>query len=262
MTIFEAISLGIVQGLTEFLPVSSTGHLILVRKIFGQGAEGTLSFDAILQLSTTFAVIFYFRNDLYLFLGSIKKFIKTKEKDDNFKTLFFVVIATIPSVLLGIFLEEKMDSVFRNIKYVSLFLILGSFLMYFAERYHQRISSIQKLNLINSFKIGLFQSFALFPGFSRSGSTISGGLLSSLDRVEAVRFSFLLSIPILLGTGIKKVTEIDSVANKSELFIASVFAFVFGLLSIHFLIRFLKNHKMYPFIIYRVVLTVLILFII
>lgn len=255
MSILEAILLGITQGVTEFLPISSTGHLILVRSLFSESAYGTLSFDAILQLSTTFAVLIYFRKDLLDILFSIYKFFIKREVDENFKLSIFIFIGTIPAIFFGILLEEKMNTVFRDVKYVSLFLILGGALMYFAERYHKNILNFQKLNFRNSLKIGLFQSLALLPGFSRSGSTISGGLFSSLGRVEAVRFSFLLSVPILLGTGIKKLTEIGSISNKPELLVSSLFAFIFGILSIHFLLKFLKSQKLYVFIIYRIILS-------
>lgn len=258
MTILEAILLGIIQGITEFLPVSSTGHLILIRKLFGQNSYGTLSFDAILQLSTTFAVIFYFRKDLLNICKSILKSVKTKMVDENINLLLTIVIATIPAVVIGLFLEKKMDTTFRDPVFVSIFLIVGSFVMLAAERFHQKIKLFDKNNKTKSLFIGIFQSLALLPGFSRSGATISGGFFSKLSREEAVRFSFLISIPILIGTGFKKLFEIDTVSNKPELLISSIFAFIFGLLSIHFLLKFLKSKKLYIFIVYRILLAFII----
>ncbi len=307
MTIFQAIYLGLIQGITEFLPVSSTGHLIIFRKFLNQDTYGTLAFDAVLQLATTLALIVYFRKDLFSFILSAKKFIReiprsftagidnrvsavadsytnirapvclantssalkrglgemtafilTKERDENFQMIFYIFLVTLPAVFFGVLLEDKMDTIFRNPIFVSVFLILGSLLMYFAENYHKKIINFQKLDFKKSIIIGFFQSLALFPGFSRSGATISGGLLTSLQRVDAVRFSFLASIPILLGTGLKKLFSID-LHSANTLLISSVFAFLSALLAIHILIKFLKGHRLNIFIFYRIILAILVL---
>jgi undecaprenyl-diphosphatase len=259
MNILSAILLGIVEGVTEFLPVSSTGHLIIVRKILGENTYGSLSFDAILQLATTLALVIYFRKDLLNIALSVYKAIFKKQIDENFRLSIFIIVGTLPVLFFGFIFEDKLD-ILRSSQIVALFLIIGSILMYFAEKYNQRQNNLTSgLGYKKSFLIGLFQSLALFPGMSRSGSTISGGLFSGLSREVSVRFSFLLSVPILFATGLKKLLELNSIPNKSELLTASFFAFIFAILSIHFLLKFLKNHRMYPFVVYRVILALVIL---
>lgn len=259
MNSFDAIILGFIQGISEFLPISSSGHLIIFRQILDFHFSNELAFDAILQLSTTFALIIYFWRDLF---SLVKNFIYPKSIEDKIKskdTFLFILIGTIPIVILGLLFESKMESVFRNVKFVSLFLILGSFLIFFSEKF-ARGNSV--LDIKKSFIIGIFQSLAIFPGFSRSGSSISGGFLTGISREESVRFSFLLSIPILFGTGLKKLFDIRDVLFSSfgfDLFLGSITAFIVGILSIHFLIKFLKTNSMNIFVIYRLLLAILIL---
>jgi undecaprenyl-diphosphatase len=269
MSLFESIILGLTQGLTEFLPVSSSGHLILVRKFFDFNLSNTLAFDAILQLATTFAVLIYFKNDIYKLFISFFNLILRKPVDENEKRMiFFIIIGSIPIVVLGLLLEEQMNSFFRNPKLVAIALIFGSIIMFLAEKVWQRKNEKEiaenNLNVKKSFLIGLFQSLALVPGISRSGSTISGGLFLGISREVAVRFSFILSVPILFATGIKKLFETGSMQNEMifELLIASLVAFITGFLSIHFLLKFLKNHRLNIFIVYRLVLAILILFLV
>lgn len=279
MALFESIILGLTQGLTEFLPISSSGHLIVVRKFFDFNLSNTLAFDAILQLATTVALIIYFKDDIYKLCLSFLNLVFRKPVEENDKRMiFFIIIGSIPIIIFGFLLEDQMNSLFRNPKLVALALLVGSFIMFLAERIWQKrteqkeleeenlkfspekLVKKEELNIKKSFLIGLFQSLALIPGISRSGSTISGGLISGVGREVAVRFSFILSIPVLLGTGIKKLFEINSMPTGviSELLVASVIAFVTGYLAIHFLLRFLKNHKLNIFIVYRLILALII----
>ena len=266
MDFIHSAILGLVQGLTEFIPVSSTGHLIIARNIMGLPLEGSLSFDAILQLATGLAVLAYFWKDIWNIIVS-----------KNIKFISVLIMGSIPAVIFGLLLQDYMDTVFRGTHVVAITLILGAILFYFAERFtHETSGSLSPLNgipnhseglpevsLKKSLGIGFFQCLALVPGMSRSGSTISGGLFLGLNRESATRFSFLLSLPIIFGSGLKKVFDLYQTGAlaqaESSLFVASIFAFISGLLAIHFLIKFLRNHSLNYFGIYRIILAVWIL---
>lgn len=250
MTWLDGIMLGLIQGLTEFIPVSSSGHLIVAREYLGIVGSDALSVDAVFQLATILAVLVYFYKDLVNLLRS-----KT--------ALITVIVGTIPALIFGIFLESRMDTIFRNTHLVAWALIFGSILMYLAERFATKQGELTpKKGLI----IGFFQALALVPGVSRSGATISGGLLTGLTREAAARFSFVLSFPIILGSGLKKLLDLyqagEVVLICTPLWLGSLTAFVVGLGAIHFLISYLKNHKLTVFIWYRVILaaTILVLF--
>lgn len=248
MSFFEAIILGLVQGLTEFVPVSSSGHLILVRDFFNFSSANGLAFDAVLQLATVLAVVVYFLRDIPTIL-----------KDRKF--LLVLVLGTIPAIIFGFLLESKMETVFRSSQLVALMLIVGAGIMYFADRVSRL--GLNSINPKNGFLIGLFQSLALIPGISRSGATISGGLFVGLTRETAARFSFLLSVPIIGGSGLKKLLELSGSGVLMEfglpLLLGSIVAFISGLWAVSFLIRYLKTHSLKPFIWYRIILASLIL---
>lgn len=233
------IILGVIQGLTEFIPVSSSGHLVLAREFLSVHGND-LAFDAVLQLATVLAVLVYFRKDLWALVYDWKK-------------LKIIILATIPAVIVGLFLENYMETVFRNVLLVAIMLVVGSFIMLLSEFFATQNKS---LNLKNGFMIGLFQCLALVPGMSRSGMTISGGLFTGLSREEATRFSFLLSFPIILGSGLKKVFDIQTFDLSFGL--AFVTAFIVGLAAIHFLIKFLKTHTLRTFAWYRIILAIVI----
>lgn len=265
MTHFTAIVLGIVEGATEFIPVSSSGHLIIARQILGVSEVGSLSFDAILQMATTVALVVYFWKDIWNLLLTFIDIITRKNTADKDSVLFYsVFFGTIPAVVIGLILEKWMDTIFRNVVLVAVTLILGSLLFWIAQRVAQKYKGKNKeLSLGKGILVGFFQCLALVPGVSRSGATISGGLISGLKQEEAVRFSFILSIPILLGSGLKKLFEVRHEILNSELasplLVGSIVAFVVGFLSIRFLIKYLKNHNLDLFIWYRVGLALLIL---
>ncbi len=257
---FEAILLGIVQGLTEFIPVSSSGHLIIVRNILGLG-QGGLAYDAVLQLATAFASIIYFRNDIKNIIVYIGRALLGKKSNKKEQTLILALIwGTIPAVLAGILLEQYMETIFRNIELICATLVFGSVIMFLAEYIVKRRNYEEDLTPVKGFVIGLFQCLALVPGISRSGATISGGIFSGLGRENAAKFSFLLSIPILLGTGFKKLAEVLGGGEGllvNHLLLASITAFLVGIASIHFLMKFLKKYPLDIFIWYRIVLAVI-----
>ncbi|MFH1047677.1 MAG: undecaprenyl-diphosphatase UppP [Patescibacteria group bacterium] len=258
MDIISGIILGAVQGLTEFLPISSSGHLILVRSFLSLPSADGLAFDAVLQLATTFAVAIYFWRDLLELAHALYRWIRRQPINPTARAMLSAIaIGTVPAIILGLTLEELMDSVFRSTMIVVGTLLIGAALMYAAELYANRRPK-SELTWRRGLIIGLFQCLALVPGMSRSGSTISGGLFVGLSRAQAARFSFLLSLPILAGTGLKKLMDLGTSGSLNELglgllagFIA---AFVVGLAAIHFLIGFLQRHSLRAFVAYRVLL--------
>lgn len=268
MTYIDAIILGFVQGLTEFLPISSSGHLLIVRKIFGLPLHGSLSFDAVLQCATVLAVLLYFAKDLWSIILSALRYVSGKIISETEKVyLWAIVLGTIPAIIFGLLLESTMDSVFRNVDLVAGALVVGSVLMGYAQRKSEGgaisprgpLGESSTLTIKKGVVVGFFQSLALVPGISRSGATISGGLLAGLSREEATRFSFLLSVPILVGSGLKKLLEVDITASGGVLwllFTGSVVSFIIGLLAIHYFIKYLKTHNLSVFIWYRVLLAI------
>ncbi|HMO78639.1 MAG TPA: undecaprenyl-diphosphatase UppP [Candidatus Paceibacterota bacterium] len=274
MEILNSIILGIIQGVTEFLPISSSGHLILFREFFSRPNSYDLAFDAVLQLATTFAILVYFRQNLtdlgrafLQFFGLSKKQYDKKILNTQKTLLWAIILGTIPAIVLGLILEGSMETIFRNSNIVALSLIFGSIIMLLAEFYFSKLKNKNfQISKNKSIIIGLFQSLALIPGMSRSGMTISGGLFVGLDRELAVRFSFLLSIPILLITGFKKFFDLIYSGQISiigfDMIIGSITAFLFGIISIHFLITFLRNNSLKLFIFYRLILAAIILFLI
>ncbi len=261
MDAISGIVLGTVQGLTEFLPISSSGHLILAREILGLQTENGLAVDAILQLAAILAVGIYFYKDLIGLAKAAVFFIIRKPIDQKTKILLFAIIAgTIPALVAGLLLEKTMETVFRSAFLVAITLILGSILFLIAEKHAKQNSD---LTIKNGFLIGLFQTLALVPGVSRSGSTISGGLILGLTREQAARFSFLLSFPIILGSGLKKFIDLQNEQSAEifnfPLFLSFAAAFLVGLLCIHFLLHYLKNHSLNIFIIYRLALAAIVL---
>lgn len=269
MTHIGAIILGFVEGATEFIPVSSSGHLIIARKILGTDLINSLTFDAILQLSASLAILVYFWRDILELVLTARNFIYKKPIEEKQQTLLFAIfLGTIPAIIFGLFLEKSMDTVFRNINLVALTLILGSVLFWYADKKSKQFFEEGKnktLSVGRGIVIGFFQCLALVPGVSRSGATISGGFLSGLPRDEAVRFSFLLSVPILFGAGLKKLFEIRhnlfSTDFGSELLVGSLTAFIVGLFAINFLITYLKNHNLKVFIWYRIILAIVLIII-
>lgn len=264
LTVFDSILLGFIQGITEFLPISSSGHLILTREVLGMSQTGSLAFDAILQLATACAVVLYFRKDILDLTLNLFRKIKDPSKT---RLTQYLVIGTIPAVVLGLLLEDYMETIFRSAGLVALTLIVGAVIMFVADKILAK--KVQKntlgdLTLKKSIAIGFFQALALVPGMSRSGMSISGGYFMGISKELAVRFSFLLSVPIIVGSGLVKVLDIIEDPNIIDggfltLFWGAFSAFVFGWLAIDFLLRFLKTNTFTGFVMYRILLAVLIL---
>lgn len=251
--------LGLVQGLTEFLPVSSTGHLILVREIFeAEHASQELAFDAMLHLATTAAVILYFSKDIGLLMHAVFRILGRLPVDSRDRNLVgALVLGTIPAVILGLLLENFMEHAFRNPLLVAAVLVLGSMVFAYAEYVHTYKNVRGEITPSLGFKAGLFQSLALIPGMSRSGITIAGGLIMGLTRYEAARLSFLLAIPVMLGAGTKKLFELLEASSRVDwvgITVGSITAFFVGLAAIHFMMNFMRTNSLWPFIWYRILL--------
>ena len=264
MHIISSIILGIVEGATEFVPISSSGHLIIARDILGWNGPGGLTFDAILQLAAALALVVYFWKDIWRLIKSFFALISRKSVEHKDRVMIFaIILGTIPAVIGGLLLEKQMSTIFRSAELVAWVLLLGSAFMYFAEKI---ATKNKELTVGKGFWVGVFQCLALVPGFSRSGATISGGLFLGLNREDAARFSFLLSIPIILGSGAKELLGVVHTgivgASSLDLLAGSVTAFIVGLLAIGFLMKYLKNHTLNLFVWYRVILALVVLLVI
>lgn len=258
MDLIPALILGVVQGITEFLPVSSTGHLVLTRSVLEVDGGHALAFDAVLHLATALAVIVYFWNDIWMLLQTLLRLLGRLPVNPKDATLLkALIVGTIPAVVLGLLLEGLMESTFRNPLLVAGVLVVGSLFFMFAEYVYERRGTHEHVSVGMGLKIGFFQTLALVPGFSRSGASLAGGMLLGLTRSEAARFAFLLAVPVMLGAGGKKVLELASAPDVSlglPILAGAVTAFVVGLFAIHFMISFVRRHTLWPFIWYRIIL--------
>ena len=265
MSFFEAIVLGFVQGLTEFLPVSSTGHLILVRSLFGINNTQGLAFDAVLQLASVVAVFVYFFPDVWLLTQTALRKLGRLPVNKREETLLFaLIVGTIPALIFGLLLESFMESTFRSPLIVASVLVAGSIFFMYAEYMYMNKPRRNEVNIKNGILIGLFQVLALVPGMSRSGATICGGMLVGLTRAEAARFAFLLSMPIIAGAGTKKLLDLIVSGTSTSwvmLLVGSVVAFFTSLFAIHFLLSFVRSHTLWPFIWYRIILAGFVIFV-
>lgn len=269
MTLLQAVVLGIVQGLTEFLPISSTAHIRIVPALFGwHFYHGTTNdpgapFTAIVQLGTTLAIVLYFWRELLhvtvawfrgLYDGSVRGTLE-------YKLGWYLILATIPVSVFGLLFSHEITTGARNLWLIATTLIALAGLLYAAEKVGRRDREEEQINAKDAVAVGTAQALALIPGASRSGTTITAGLFRGLEREAAARFSFLLSIPaVVLSGGYEAVHHgSDKSPGAGLIGIAVVFAFVVGLASIHWLMRWLSNHSTYIFIYYRLALGVLII---
>jgi undecaprenyl-diphosphatase len=263
MTIIQAIILGILQGLTEFLPISSSGHLVILPFFLNWSLpeKESFIFNVLVQLGTLVAVIFYFRKDL---INILSGFFKNLFKGTPFATHearmgWLLIAATIPAGLAGLFLDDLVEQTFTSPLFAGIALLITAILMALAEKVSKNIGETFDITLWDAIVIGLFQALALFPGISRSGSTIAGGLFRHKKRQAAGRFSFLMSIPIMLAAGALStydmVTEVpDLGAFLPVMLIGFLTSMVVGYLAIRWLLKFLVNHSLAYFSIYCAVL--------
>jgi undecaprenyl-diphosphatase len=265
MSTLEAIVLGIVQGLTEFLPISSTAHLRIVPAFAGWDDPGA-AFTAVTQLGTMLAVVIYFREDLLriarTWLRSLREPAVRTELDARLG--WYIVLGTVPIGIFGILFKDQIESGARDLYLIGVALIVLGLILLLAEQVGTRDRYIEDVRTRDGFWVGMAQAAALIPGVSRSGATITAGLFLGLERAAAARFSFLLSVPAVVLSGL---LELGTIVSGEEgehvgagaLVIATVMAFIFGYASIAFLLRFLATHSTAVFVAYRVALGSLVL---
>jgi undecaprenyl-diphosphatase len=260
MSILEAIVLGLVQGLTEFIPISSTAHLEIVPVLLGWGDPGAAA-SAVIQFGTLLAAIIYFFGDIVRLIQGFVRGLVTRRPfaDTDSREAWLVIIGTIPIVVLGLLFKKHIESTLRGLWIVSTMVIVVAILMLIAERFAKRaqLRSFEQLTLGDAVAVGLGQCLALIPGSSRSGSTIMTALFRRIDRPTAARYSFLLSIPAVGGAGVLELLhERSHLASLgwTSIIVAIVVAFVSGYASIWFLMRYLKQHTTHVFIWYRLAL--------
>lgn len=264
MELWQSIVLGIVQGITEFLPISSSGHLVLVREFIDVQLKSGLAFDALVHLATTAAVVLYFWKDILGLLQTLfRKLGRLPVNEKDFILLKSLLVGTIPAVIGGVLIESYIQDNLQTPITIATGLLVGALFFMYAEWRYFKQSKNTSLTVRSGFLIGLFQMLALVPGLSRSGTTLSGGMVLGLSRYEASRFSFLLAIPITAGVGIKKSLELITTAGDVSwgvLLAGAVTAFLLALLVIHFFLVFIRRYTLWPFIWYSFVLSGLIFY--
>lgn len=271
METLQAIVLGIIQGLGEFLPISSSGHLVVLPRIFGWTDQG-LAFDVALHFGTLLAILIYFWEDWkkiitksYFLKQSGRIVIDRKReffKADKLKEdmLFIIGLATIPGVLAGLLLEDYAETIFRNPLLVGVTLIFGAIILFYSDRAGKKKIDEKDITLKTAFLIGVAQMLAIVPGMSRSGMTISAGLLLGLTRTAAARFSFLLATPIVLGAAIKELPALLEAGIGADIILGVLAAFVSGYLAIKYMLKYLQKQSYDIFVAYRILLAAVILF--
>jgi undecaprenyl-diphosphatase len=265
MSLLEAIVLGIVQGLTEFLPISSTGHLRIVPAFLGWDDPGA-AFTAVTQLGTMAAVLLYFRDDIWRITRAWVLGLRSEEERRTIESRlgWYIIIGTIPIGVFGLAFKDQIENGARDLYVIGTALIVLGLVLLLAERVASHDRSIEEISRRDGILVGLSQAAALIPGVSRSGATITAGLFTGLKRDAAARFSFLLSIPAVVLSGLFQLGEISTGSAAGEtgaltLAVATVTAFVVGYAAIAGLLRFLAHHTTMVFVVYRVALGALVL---
>jgi undecaprenyl-diphosphatase len=274
MSIFEAIILGAVQGITEFLPISSSGHLVIFEHFMGLHVEDLVEFDIMLHLGTVFSILIFFNKDIAKLIKAIPswflfifKGFKRKNLNNEIILINYLLIGTIPAGLVGVLFADNIASLFRSPASVGFMMLFTAVLFIFAEFVYKRkrkfhienTKEASKLSFSSAIFIGLMQALALIPGVSRSGSTISAGIITGLKREEAARFSFFLGSIAILGASIIIIKDIDFSSGLifpiEALILGFLSSFIFGILSIGILMKILKKHPLWIFSIYLVIVS-------
>ena len=261
----DIIILGIIQGIAEFLPISSSAHLIIFRDIFGIGtnigSEIELAFDLALHFGTLLAIIIYFFNDLFkILLDGLTKGTKTK----NGRLFWYLIIATIPAGIVGVLFEDVFDTFFRKqLWLIAIALIVMGIIIYMVDKKSKIRFDIKEMKWYQALIVGCAQVFALIPGFSRSGTTITASRALGLDKEDSAKFSFYLSVPVVAGATLLTLIKGETLTIISEnlmIFgIGILISFITGLLCISFLLKYIRNNDFKAFMIYRIILGILVL---
>jgi len=261
MSLTRAVILGLVQGITEFLPISSSAHLTYFQKYLGID-KPQLSFTVFLHFATLLAILLFFRKDLWEILKGFRN-IKGPKTNPSTRILFLLVIGSLPIAILGILLKDKIELIFSNIELVSLFLILTGILLYFGNRIRNVHKGVLETGIVDALIIGTAQAFAILPGISRSGVTIIFALFCGLQRKWAVKYSFFLAVPAILGATLIELPSVLPMLNFSTLtfYIAGAVAALFsGYWSLRVVLRFVQKSRLHYFAYYCVTLGLIVLF--
>ena len=262
MSIIQALILGIVQGLTEYIPVSSTAHLILVPWLLGWNFDpnAKVVFDILVQWGTLVGVVIYFWRDIIAIIRAVLAGLLQRKPFASFEARlgWLVVVATIPAVVIGIFVEKWLAQLYELYVLISIVMMLAGVLMLAAERFGKRTRDLQQMTWLDALIIGVWQVLAFVPGVSRSSATISGGMLRHFKRDEVAKFSFLMSIPALLGAGVIALKDLFGdpglvTSLAAPLAVGFLAAAISGYLSIRWLLSYLKSKSLNIFIIYRLI---------
>lgn len=261
----SVIILGIIQGIAEFLPISSSAHLIIFREVFKIGTDlignMDLAFDLALHFGTLLAIIVYFFNDLF---NMIKEGLTKGVKTENGKIFWYLIVATIPAGIVGVLFEDIFDNFFRKqIWLIAIALIVMGIIIYLVDKKSKQEKGLSKMTIKDAIIIGISQVFALIPGFSRSGTTISAARLLKINREDSAKFSFLLSAPVIGGAVCYNLIKPDTFAvikdNLSIFGLGILVSFITGLLCISFLLKYIKKHDFKVFMWYRIILGITVL---
>lgn len=235
-----------VQGLTEFIPVSSSGHLVFFQTLFGL-EEPQLFFDILLHLGTLMAVVVYLRRDIREMIQAIGRSLRENKIHPSARLLLWIILATIPTGLMGVLLKDWFESLFSKPRVVGVMLLITGAFLWLTRLAKKEVRTIERMTWFDSVLIGIAQGVAIIPGISRSGSTISAGLFRGLDRELAGRFSFLLSIPAILGATVLHIRKMGTHGEVGFSFLGMAVAFIVGYLSLRFLMKVIKNGKLHNF---------------
>ena len=258
MTFIQALVLGIVQGATEFLPISSSGHLVLVPWLLRWQIDPELAFvfDILVQWGTLLAVVFYFRDDLRTLIYAARSGIRSGQplRDSDSRIAWLILVASIPATVIGLTLKDQVMQAFNSPQVTSIFLLLTALMLLASERLGKRERSLDTISVADAVWIGFAQALALFPGVSRSGATIAGGMTRRLKRPHAARFSFLIAIPVMIGAGVVAVLELINIPDGHNhvpvLLVGFFAAIIVGYFSIQWLLRYLTQRSLSKFAIY------------
>jgi undecaprenyl-diphosphatase len=272
MNFIDALILGLVQGLTEFLPISSSAHIRIVGELLGTGADPGARFTAIIQLGTETAVLIYFWRDITRIIGRwfLALFGRIPRSDPDARMGWLIIVGSIPIVILGLLFQNDIETTFRSLWIVAVSMIVFGILLAIADRFGAKERRLKDLTWAHGIIYGLAQSLALIPGVSRSGGTITAGLFMGYQRRAAARYSFLLALPAVFGSGLYQLYKsikdpcvaataaaqscTPEVFGPVETLAAAVVAFVVGLLVIAFFMGYISRHSFLPFVIYRLAL--------
>lgn len=267
MQVWHAIILGVIEGITEFLPISSTGHLTIAEKMLGYSISDSsiTAFTAIIQSGAVLATVVYFWKDISRVLMAWIRglFVKKYRKDNDYKYGWAIIIGSIPIAIVGILFKDEIETVLRSLWFVAIALILWSLVMWWADKKAKQNLHEEDITWRDTLAVGIAQCLALIPGVSRSGATMSAGLLRNFDRVAVTKLSFFLSIPALSAAGILQIISKHSVIGASvgwtATIIATLISFVVAYISVAWLLKFVAKHDYSVFIWYRVIVGMLLL---